>query len=92
MTQKQAIIDISIEHEFAKLYDILKELPEIDLPPERVYISYCHEDWKGYHSVLINPTPQDIKDSTLIPHSPDKWFTPEDHERYLQKLRLLPFM
>lgn len=79
--------DLSIEVEFAKLYDMLYELPDIDLPPERVYISYCHEEWRDYHKVLINPTPQDILDSTLIPHSPDKWFTPEEHDLYLKKLR-----
>lgn len=77
--------NLSTEVEFAKLYNILSELPEIDIPRERVYISFCHVGWKDYCKALINPTAEDIKNSTLIPHFPEKWLTPEEHERYLQK-------
>lgn len=80
---------LSTEVEFSKLFDILSELPEIDLPRERVYISYCHEDWRDYHKVLINPTQQDVKELTLIPHFPEKWLTPEENENYLAKTRKL---
>lgn len=76
--------ELSISIEFDKIYEILNELPEINLPAERVYISMCHEGWRNYRKILINPTAQDIIDSARIPHFPDKWLTPEEHEAYLK--------
>ena len=78
---------VSVKEEFSRIYTVLEELPEINLPRERVYISYCHERWRDYHKVLINPTDGDIKAATLIPHSPEKWVTPEEHQNYLKRRR-----
>ena len=50
---------LDVQEELKNLYALLRELPEIDHPRERVVISYSHKGWKNYKAVVINPTPQD---------------------------------
>eukprot|EP01132_Coremiostelium_polycephalum_P015033 gene15033-18203_t len=48
--------NVDVEKEFNQLYSILDRLPDIDLEPEQVIISYCHKNWLNYHCTIINPS------------------------------------
>jgi hypothetical protein len=59
-----------IKSVYANLYKELSLLPDIDLPSERVLISFCHPDGSEYCSRLINPTKQDEINLALLGQLP----------------------
>ncbi len=58
--------NLDVEKEFNQLYSILDRLPDIDLEPEQVIISYCHKNWLNYHCTIINPSQELVVKSMYI--------------------------
>lgn len=58
--------NLNVAAEFNQLYKILDKLPDINLEPEQVFISYCHKNWQNYHCTVINPDPELVVKSLML--------------------------
>lgn len=58
--------NIDVSREFEQLYQVLDQLPDINLEPEQVFISYCHKNWQDYFCTVINPDPELVAKSMLL--------------------------
>jgi len=57
---------------FKNLFEVLKSLPEINYPRERVVISFCYQNGSDYCSQLTNPNNQDEINLALIGYRPQR--------------------